>query len=414
MNVSIQYLEGGSPADMVSPEEARGRLHTAFEDLPLAMVLLGWDLPPRVVEACAEECALQGADLYLWQPLLTAHGPFQPDPAWSVVGLNGQPVAGFEKKPEFTFVCPNRPGVRESILRHLDAALASGYYRGVFLDRIRFPSPSGDPASQLGCFCEACCEASGQAGFDLSRVRQDLLRLIATPEGRQAAARRMLSVPGVPEPHGPLQSLSHLLQFRVRSISAMVEEAADVARTRGMRVGLDCYAPTLTRMVGQDLPVLASHCDWIKVMTYARAYGPASLPFEILGLADWLMGSDGGSESAVMGFLAGATGWLLPASREEARHGRLSPSILTEEIRRGRVSHDRLLLAGIELVEIPGVAELGEDQIRADSEAVLAGAPDGVVLSWDLLRIPPDRLRLANSLYCRPTPRASRSGGLGH
>lgn len=147
MQVSIQYLEGGSPAAMISPEEARGCLRTAFEDLPLVTVLLGWDLPPRVVEACAEECALHGADLYLWQPLLTAHGPFQPDPDWSVVGLDGHPVAGFEKKPEFTFVCPNRPGVRESVLRHLSAAVASGYYRGVFLDRIRFPSPSGDPAS---------------------------------------------------------------------------------------------------------------------------------------------------------------------------------------------------------------------------------------------------------------------------
>jgi hypothetical protein len=160
-------------------------------------------------------------------------------------------------------------------------------------------------------------------------------------------------------------------------------------------------------MVGQDLPALAGHCQWIKVMTYARAYGPASLPFEILGLVDGLMGSGGESEDAAMACLAEATGWPLPPRREEVRHGGLSASILTEELRRGRVSHAHQLLAGIELVEIPEVAQLSEDQIRADAEAVLAGAPDGVVLSWDLLHMPADRLRLADSLYRRPTTRWS-------
>ena len=405
MDVSIQYLEGGSAAGGISPEEARGRLRAAFEVLPLAMVLLGWDLPPRVVESCAEECALQGADLYLWQPLLTAHGPFQPDPAWYVVALDGHPVVGHLQMPEFTFVCPNRPGVREGVLHHLSAAIAGGYYRGVFLDRIRFPSPTVDLARQLGCFCDACRQGSRQAGFDLSLVQQDLIRLLATREGRHASIRRLLSASGVQEPHGPLQSLEHLLQFRQRSITAMVKEAADVALAHGLRVGLDCYSPTLARMVGQDLPALAGHSEWIKVMTYARAYGPASLPFEILGLTNWLMGPGGESELAAMSCLAGATGWPLPTCREDMRHGGLDPSILTEEVRRGRVSHAHTLLAGIELVEIPGVAELSADQIRTDSEAVLAGAPDGVVLSWDLLHMPADHLRLAKSLFCRPTPR---------
>jgi hypothetical protein len=405
MNVSIQYLESGLPAAGVSPEEARAHLRAAFEELPLAMVLLGWDLPPRVVEACAEECALQGADLYLWQPLLTAHGPFQPDPAWNVVALDDHPAVGYGHKPEFAFVCPNRPGAQESVLHHLSAAIAGGYYRGVFLDRIRFPSPAGDLPRQLGCFCDACREELRQVGFDLTLVRQDLLRLFATREGRQAATRTLLSGSNTQEAEGPLRSLEQLMQFRQRSITAVVKEAADLATARGLAVGLDCFSPTLTRMVGQDLSALARHCEWIKVMTYARAYGPASLPFEVMGLADWLMGSGDVSELAAMVCIAAGTGWPLPTFREEVRHGGLSSSILTEELRRGRLSHARQLLAGIELVEIPGMSELSADQIRTDSEAVLAGAPDGIVLSWDLLHMPADRLRLADSLYRRPTSR---------
>jgi len=218
----------------------------------------------------------------------------------------------------------------------------------------------------------------------------------------------MLSGSSAQEGEGPLRSLGQLMQFRQRSITAVVEEAADLATARGLAVGLDCFSPTLARMVGQDLSALARHCGWIKVMTYARAYGPASLPFEVMGLADWLMGSGDVSELAAMVCIAAGTGWPLPTFREEVRHGGLSSSILTEELRRGRLSDARQLLAGIELVEIPGMSELSADQIRTDSEAVLAGAPDGIVLSWDLLHMPADRLRLANSLYRRPT---SRLGG---
>ena len=397
MEIAVQYLEGGSHAARVSPAEARARLRAAFERVPFAMVLLGWDLDPRVVEACAEECALHQSDLYLWQPLLTGHGTHRPDPAWHVVALDNRPVAGHAHKPEFTFICPNRPGVRESVLQNLSAALAGGYYRGVFLDRIRFPSPAGDLAGRFGCFCDACYEASRQADLDLSVVREDLLRLVTTREGKKAAIRCMLSTSS-----GRDHSLQRMLAFRQRSVSALVRQVADMAMAQGLKVGLDCYSPTFAPIVGQDLAVLGDHCDWIKVMTYVRAYGPASLPFEILALANWLITSEGESESAALDFLAKATGWSLPTSREEVREGRLSASILTEELRRGRVRHAHHLFAGIELVEIPQVAQLNTDQIRQDSEAVLAGAPDGVVLSWDLAHMPLDRLDLANLLYRRP------------
>jgi hypothetical protein len=405
MSISIQYMEGDSSAAEFSAQEVRARLRAAFEELPLAMVLLGWDLPTRVVEACAAECALHRADLYLWQPLLTAHGPLQPDPAWNVIALDGYPAAGDANKPEFTFLCPNRPEVRENVLQHLSAAVALGTYRGVFLDRIRFPSPAGEPARQLGCFCTACRQESRQVGLDLTQVRDDLLLLFATREGRQAATRMLLSGSNVEAARGPLSSMELLLQFRLQSIAAIVKDAAHLAIAGGWAVGLDCYSPTLARMVGQDLSALVGYCDWIKVMTYVRAYAPASLPFEVTRLANWLMGSGGVSEPAAMAAVAQGTGWPLPSLREDLRAGGLAPSILTEELRRGRSSHARQLLAGIELVEIPGMSELSPAQIRTDSEAVLAGAPDGIVLSWDLLHMPTDRLHLANSLYCRPVTR---------
>ena len=397
MLISIQYLEGGAASRRISTARARACLRAAFERLPVDMVLLGWNLPERLVEACAEECARGKTDLYLWQPLLTGDGDLRPRRAWHTVGLNGEPLAGHAGKTEFTFLCPNRPAARAAALEHLSKVVASGYYRGVFLDRIRFPSPAALPSRDLACFCEDCRRAAEATGLDLRYVQMHLQRLLDTPEGRRATLWGLLSWPWAPPHQAPFDPLERFLYFRQNSITALVKAAGDMARARGLKVGLDCFSPTLARMVGQDLPALAASCDWVKVMTYARAYGPASIPYEILALADWLISSRSASEREAMAWLAEATGWPLPTCCEEVRHGGLPTTILATEITRAHGGPARTLLAGIELVEIPRVAELKTEQIRADLAAILGSGADGLVLSWDLWYMPPDRLDLVRS-----------------
>ncbi|MCI0728458.1 MAG: hypothetical protein L0332_17305, partial [Chloroflexi bacterium] len=158
--------------------------------------------------------------------------------------------------------------------------------------------------------------------------------------------------------------------------------------------GLDCFSPTLTGMVGQELPALGAHCDWIKVMAYIRAYGPASIPFELHNLAGWLVASAGMGEAEALSWLAGAAGWSLPARSDAVRRGALSNTILTTEMERGHAARPPQLLAGLELVEMPGVAELDPTQIQADLATVAAAGVEGVVLSWDLWHMPLERLEL--------------------
>ncbi len=399
MEIAVQYLEGGSLLGDLSPRVARNHLRLAFERVPFTMLLLGWDLPAELVEGCATECLLHRCDLYLWQPLLTTGASFPIDPAWQVVALNGRPARGHADQPAFTFFCPNQAAARAAALRHLQDAVASGFYRGVLLDRIRFPSPSADFAGQFGCFCDACRTGARKIGLDLSVVRQDILRLLADPASTRAAVKQMLSPSAADEADASLHSLDRMLAFRQSSITAFVAQAADLLHSRGLQVGLDCYSPTLARMVGQDLAALASHGDWLKTMTYLRALAPASIPFELLGLMRSLVASGIGSDAQALRFLAEVTGWPLPTSRAQVEQGGLPASILTEELRRGRAAVKNHLFAGIELVELPGVARLTPDQIRTDAAAVIAGKPDGVVLSWDLQHIPLDRLDLARRLY---------------
>ena len=399
MRISAQYLEGGTESAEVPPAEARSRLHDAFARVPLAMVLLGWDLDPRVVEACADECARHRCDLYLWQPVLTGHGQISVDARWRVIGPSGDPVPVLNGKPEFTFMCPNQPEAREVILRNTSEALAGGHYQGVFLDRIRFPSPAADFGRDFACFCDACRAAASEAGLDLMVAQEELVRLLREQQGRQAAVSSML-LPSAPSGTGAARpTLSQLLEFRQRSISGLVREIAEMLHARGLRVGLDCFSPTLARMVGQDLSALARSADWIKVMTYARAFAPASLSYEVIGLTNSLLAVDGESEERALDFLSRVTGWPLPRRCETIRSYGLPAAVLSVELQRGRISKPSQLLAGIELVEGPETERLGPEQMREDAEAVRAAAPDGVVFSWDLWRIRMERLELAGSLY---------------
>ena len=57
------------------------------------------------------------------------------------------------------------------------------------------------------------------------------------------------------------------------------------------------------------------------------------------------------------------------------------------------------LLAGIELVEIPGISELTSPQIRADLMALKEAGADGLSISWDLWHIPDKRLEIVRDIW---------------
>ena len=393
----MQYLEDGPGVAALGPGDVRARLRAACERLPISLVLLGWNLPPALIDAC-RETSRAGAHLFRWHPLLTGDGTFVPRPEWQTVGLDGAPVPGFRGRPEFTFVCPNRPAVREAALSHLRDVLRRGDYQGVFLDRIRYPSPAADPARLLACFCDDCCRVASAEGFDLQATHRRIRALLSTPE-RAAALVQALLDPPAPATDPDLAALRAFLDFRVRSVTQFVKTAAGVIHAEGLAVGLDCFSPALTHMVGQDLGALVPHCEWIKIMAYGHALGPASLPFELLDLAGWLIDGRSASETEALEWLSLGTRLPLPPTRAALRERGLAPEALAAETQRGRAAGVSPLLAGIELVEIEGAAQLDRQQIVADLHAFREAGADGLVLSWDLWHIPLERLDLVRRVW---------------
>ena len=379
---AVQYLE--SPYPNASPATVRRLLRQACERLPISLVLLGWELPPALEEAVAEETSRQHAQLFRWQPLLTgdAHTDFPPE--WATVGPSGKSIPGHGGLPEFTFICPNRSAVADFLSERVEGVADSGLFQGIFLDRIRFPSPSVDPIRDLACFCKHCTRLAADAGLDLESIHRYIQSIPADILIHGLLGRPL-------EPGSPLEAF---LDFRATSITRTVRAIAKQARSLNLSIGLDCFSPALTRMVGQDLLALDGTADWVKIMSYPRVFGPAGISFELLGLAKWLT-QRGLYESETMQLLADASELPVPTSNAELRRAGLGSDALSQEIRRGYEMGVSNLLAGIALVNLRGIHESTPEQICADLEA--SRNADGLVISWDLWLTPLeylDRIRI--------------------
>jgi hypothetical protein len=195
------------------------------------------------------------------------------------------------------------------------------------------------------------------------------------------------------------EAMVRLLEFRAEAISWTLADAAQIARDARWFVGLDCFSPSLTHMVGQDLGGLDSTCNWMKTMSYAHTFAPAGLPFELLGLADWLVERRGIPEADAFAALSESTGLPLPRTRHDLRARGLVPDALNHETRTARKAGVSTLLAGVELVDVDGVTHLSDAQISADLRALRVAGADGLVLSWDLWRIPLERLDLVRETW---------------
>jgi hypothetical protein len=380
----------------MSPDAAVARLREAGAALPIGDVCLGWGLPDPLVEAVAREAERQGAALWLWHPLLSGDGEHVPS-ADRAVGRDGQAVQAPLDMPEFSFDCPVRPAALEAALERLDAAAARRPWQGILLDKIRWPSPSGDPAGELACFCHACRFAAAAEGIDLGAVAGWLGEAAGTPAGRVRVLRALLE--------GDTEAgLDHFLAWRCERITAAV--AAAVERVQGhlgsdgrpMRVALDVFAPALGRLVGQDLAALARHGELLKAMLYLGTHGPAGLPYELCRLARWL---EAGAVPSPVEQLAGMVDLPLP-EMPELCHGSLSEPVFESQLDALRRLAGVSAAAGIDAVAITGLAVLPDATLETVTRRSLqAGVP--VVLSWDLMAIPPARLERLGRLIGRTT-----------
>jgi len=397
--LTVQYLEYSPELAKLDAHSVIKRLRAAYERLPFSHLLIGWHLPPRLLEPCRVETDRLGIRFIRWHPLLTGDGVVQPRLDWRVVGATGRAIRAFDDRPEFTFVCPNHPQVQEAISTQLKQLIRQGLYQGFFLDRVRFPSPTTDPVGHLGCFCEHCRRKAAGLGLDLEQTQAIILEHTRHETGCITLVQSLLGArTGCPD-EALNTSLLPYLEFRQHSVTDFVAIIAAMLNAANLEIGLDCFSPSLTNMVGQHLEALGAHVHWIKLMTYAHTFAPAGLPYELSHLVDYLVTTTRLKPPEVLTMMSASLGLPLPSTQEALVKDGLSPAALVSEVRDGVEMCNLPVLAGVELMDLEGTSQSRQLQLTSDLEALRGAGAAGLALSWDLLHMPLDWLSLVGQVY---------------
>ena len=398
---AVQYLESSPELVDYTPTEVRRKLQAACEILPISIIILGWDIPPRLVEVCEKEARRVNAQLFRWQPLLTGDGVFPVKPRFQVTGLSGRCVAGHLEMPEFTFMCPNNPDLNEALFLHLENIFSQGIYDGIFLDRMRYPALSNNPVNNISCFCPHCPKRANAFGLDLVHI-QEQIKLMLTTQGGILNFIEVILHPG--KQGGltiPQLTLRKFLDFRANSITRIVRKTEKLARAHGWKVGLDCFSPTLAYSVGQDLKALDAVGDWIKVMTYLHTFAPAGIPFEVNGWLDFITNKKALVMEKAIPWLSQITRLSIPQEQETLiKVGLPAPTLERELSKAGSVGQGKLF-AGIELVAVKGITNIDPLWLERDMRVLKDTGADGIVLSWDLWHMREEFRRVIEKVFLR-------------
>jgi hypothetical protein len=366
-----------------------------LEVFDLDLLIIGFRELPEVFRSfCAPHRPVD--DVYLWFSALSdIKGMTEDNLVVNWRGGRSRGWGGWTKggdvEETFRFACPNNPAVHEKTTLRLRELLIRYDFKGVFLDKIRFPSPANGADEMLSCFCDHCRRAANAQGLDLDAV----LNVFA--DG--ALDANALSFDGIRSSHWldsiaashPL--IARFLAFRSDSIAHLVGKLADECRRLGRSVSLDLFSPSLAPLVGQDYQRLKGYCDWAKPMTYRLARGPAGLRLEIPALIEGVAQNFGLEEGRIVEWSARHAGFdqdMLRQTREEA----VPLTFMQAEIEAAvRAMTPVPAYFGLELVSQPGVIDVKAADVIGMIQAGRAANADGLIISWDLLHAPMEGLR---------------------
>ena len=384
LKIIAQFLENGGG---VNPDTAKSILDRAYERLKFSILIIGWNLPEKLISVCKNFCERNNLKLYRWQPLLTSDGEMIPNSEWACRNLFSEPIRGFKGLPEFTFCCPNREEAAESILGRVRSVMETGDYDGMFLDRIRFPSPMENPSEYLGCFCKSCRKKALNYGLDLGEAIEELKKLISHQNGAQKLLRYLFNKSGKHE-FASTDVFDTFFNFRESSITDLIKTTSNAITDMGFDVGLDCFSPLLARAAGQNIKALSPFSKWIKIMSYGHTLGVAGIPFELIGLVKWLSKQYNLTERDAVKMLSYETDFDLPDTLDELAEKGIKPKDLAKEVRTVKLELKTPVVAGMELVDLPDFARLNPEQIKEDFIAFRDAGASGIAMSWDLRYIP--------------------------
>jgi hypothetical protein len=401
--LGAQVVIDRSLASRFDQERVLADLRQRAQAGSLDLLAVGGAVLPGLYRALADKKTRPVEQVYLWHPVLADYPGLAPDHL--VVDYQGEPARGLSdyqvqesSGEEFRFACPNNPAARQVVFGQLEELLARYEFDGVFLDKMRFPSPANGLAELLSCFCEHCCRRAAEQALDLAEVRALLQALPSHgAPGRPDASLTSTGAAWLDDLLAGWPLLHRWMRFRAESITRLVADLQARLHWLGRRLALDLFSPGLAPLVGQDYRALAPYAAWCKPMIYQSAKGPAGLRLEIPQLAQGLEQFLRAESGSIWAWAQNRLPALAGASLERIAAGGLPLAVVEAELRAAiQLMAPTPVYLGVEAVSLAAFdIHTTPESVAGFTEMARRAGAAGVVLSWDLLNMPPENIRAA-------------------
>lgn len=389
-------------------DNLKNKLATAKEALNLDALMIWSDIDKKDLDLVREICRDFKIKTYLWYSILADISGFKVEQKQAVEtfdGLRGYGKNGCwdklgEGEEDFLFLCPNDEEHIRRIFDQYQNKIKESGFDGVFLDRIRFPSPSNGFELLFSCFCKSCLKKFfNNYGEDLESYRNQaktVFKNFKTIDVNYLQTCRSLSDVIIRD------SLEKFYDFRKQNIYQVLKMFADKAKQMGKLVGVDLFAPSLAPLVSQNYQLLAKSCDWIKPMIYCHTSSPAGLPLELYCFIRAILDNNPTlDEGQLIREISRIIGVDLPTQINDLLKNGVSESIIyieMQKIKEFNLPEKVDIYVGLEAVQIPKVCNIDRSILKKYLESFIKTDTKGIILSWNLLKIPDENLKLAGDI----------------
>ena len=273
MKYILQIHTGSWHAAHDRTEDIIRRIGEISSRIPVGKVIIGWNTDPAVYREAGAFLHGKGIQMLLWLPVFSeVNKAAETDGTLDVFGQRVLPPAAAEEEG-FVFGCPSS-GRNLQAVREIYGKYFSGCgFDGVFLDRIRSQSFFAGVSGVLSCGCGRCRKAFLERGVDLDEVAK-LYTL------KKDSFFDMDSFPPDGEFRLKDAAAQRFFEAKEKIIADAVTETCRYFKGKGLTVGLDLFAPAVSRFVGQNYSLITKDADFIKPMLYRRTEAPAGIGYE--------------------------------------------------------------------------------------------------------------------------------------
>ncbi len=389
-------------------DNLKKKLATAKETLDLDALMIWSDINKKDLDLVGKICKDFKIKTYLWYPILADIPGFKIEQEQAVEtfdGLRGYGKNSYwdklgEGEEDFLFLCPNDEEHIRRIFDQYQNKIKESGFDGVFLDRIRFPSPSDGFETLFSCFCKYCLNKFyNNYGEDLKDYRnkvKSVFKKFKTIDINYLQNCQSLSDIIIRD------NMKKFYDFRRQNIYQFLKMFADNAIPMCKLVGVDLFAPSLAPLVSQDYQLLTKTCDWIKPMIYCHTSSPAGLPLELYCFIRAILDINPVlDEGQLIREISRIIGVGLPTQINELLKNGVSENIIYSEMQKIKELNLRKnvdIYVGLEAVQIPGLCNITERILKIYLKSVIETDFKGIILSWDLLKIPDENLQLVGDI----------------